>query len=1128
MKDDDQDGDPRLRILAAAGGDAGALALALVDVCFAAEHEAIRAGLRTALEAAAVPHWITPALLASLLPAPERDAAELLARLRRLTILEPFPARGEGACNVHEETRLALIHRLAQTGRLPALAARCADLFDGPAPHERIERAFHLAIARPRDGAARIEALCREWSHEDRVGALHALGAVCAELHELPRLDTATRTVVVETLRRCRRQDVRTEDARSLANEARAADDTPTYPGAAMRRDLVARTAPGSVDEPSRRAHARGDRERPEDRVIQPAVGWLLGPELIANLRSILRRKGRRGDPRTWMAPNRYKAHDEYTAQRDGCLRQVTGDVPLAEHADHVDGDLWFDYVADLGDHTDGTYATAFACQVDLQLDLAPDEALPIVRGDDLPVPRELHVQGTRLFDAGRGNLPRGEFLFVGGDTAYHVADEVTVRDRVARPFNWATQDVTEQRLIGAPGRSLPAGGKTRIYGIPGNHDWYNDLHGFSLLFLGPREPEPDTPEPPVAGRRGGQMAHDEPAITLDGFAPQQQASYVAIQLPYGWQLWGLDIDQGIDARQAAYFRSLLPGSDADDRRDPARLILCTPSPPVVFRAAMPAPEHVEAIEALSLTPAYACAPAGDRPAQECSLPPGTCRLDLSGDTHHYARYRWPGPEPDRAPAPYMGVVSGLGGAFHHPSFTCAGHLKPAAEYPSREASLQAIAPNLLNWRSLVSGSWIHAFPIAFGLILGFGSINAGGAGWVLSRALSTILGPGVARCGDPRHLEGSLLMLGTVVASIVLLVLAVWLFDHAYAQRLALAKDGPPPRRTHRDVISTWARTTYGGCTLAAIGGLAVLLLFHLCPHAPPAVVSLLDLGVTIVLLLGLVGGSVLAWMQGEHLPRPRRLLLGLLGLVHGLAQVATPWIFAHAIRLNRMVPIVWVLFFVWWITVRNPARPRPTLAALIGVGGLVLTLVAHWVLRPSSSTPTVAGLVILATWLLQLPSRRLFRKTAICMVLLNIVWIVAWLGGIAAMVAAAHGAAPVACTVLDNPTPQDHLATLTHLAQFFIGSVMAAPLCLAYFAWYLAIAGLADAHNNEVGGAARVTRFRQIIRFHVHRDGLTGYVISVENKPGTEHVSPARHQGRNLEFRLQDVFTIAPRPGP
>ncbi|HEX8110853.1 MAG TPA: hypothetical protein VF516_24140 [Kofleriaceae bacterium] len=861
--------------------------------------------------------------------------------------------------------------------------------------------------------------------------------------------------------------------------------------------------------------------------MIQPAVGWLLGPELIANLRSIVRRKGHRGDPRTWMAPNRNKAHDEYTEQRDGRLRPLTGDI--------VERDLWFDYIADLGDSTNGTYAAAFACQVDLQLDLAQGRSLPTVRGEDLALPCTLHVRGERETDARtdtdpetetttgtvRGRLPRGEFLFVGGDTAYHVADEVTVRDRVARPFNWATQDLTERRWASDGNRPLLARGKTRIYGIPGNHDWYNDLHGFSLLFLGPREPEPADQAPP----RGGKETRSEP-IALDGFAPQQQASYVAIQLPYGWQLWGLDIDQGIDTRQTAYFRSLLPGAEGDPRRDPAKLILCTPSPPVVFHTAKPVREHAAAVRDLSLTPAYARQPAGDGSPKDCSLPPGTCRLDLSGDTHHYARYRWPEHGADGTMAPYMAVVSGLGGAFHHPSFTHAGRLPPVVQYPSREQSLEAVGPKLLNWRSLVSGSWIRAFPIVFGLILAFGSINhEGGSAWVLSRVLSAIPGLHVEPCGNAEMLRGSLLMLLTMVVSGLLFTAAVWLFGRAYEHRLALAKDGQPPRRTYREKISAWARTTYLWCTTAAIAGLTALLSFHLCPQTPSATVSLLDMSVTIVLLLGTIGGFLLAWSHADgHLPRRRKLLLGALGVVHGVAQIGTPWIFARVVQFNIiMIPIVWAPFVVWWFTVRDPARPRPTAGALIGIAGLMLALVCHRVLAPSSSTtPIVAGVVITATWLLQLPSRKLFQQSMTRMALMKVVWIVAWFGGIAALLWAAHGTAP-----FEDSEPH-YVAALHNLVQFIAGSIMAAPLCLAYFAWYLAIAGLANAHNNEVGGAARVTQFRQIIRFHLHRGGLTGYAISVENTQGTESQPPACLQGRNLAFQLRDVFTIAPAEPP
>jgi hypothetical protein len=46
--------------------------------------------------------------------------------------------------------------------------------------------------------------------------------------------------------------------------------------------------------------------------------------------------------------------------------------------------------------------------------------------------------------------------------------------------------------------------------------------------------------------------------------------------------------------------------------------------------------------------------------------------------------------------------------------------------------------------------------------------------------------------------------------------------------------------------------------------------------------------------------------------------------------------------------------------------------------------------------------------------------------------------------------------------------------------------------------------------------------VRFHVHKDGLTGYVISIEG------ASPAASQGETLEFKLRDVFTVKPQSAP
>jgi hypothetical protein len=84
--------------------------------------------------------------------------------------------------------------------------------------------------------------------------------------------------------------------------------------------------------------------------------------------------------------------------------------------------------------------------------------------------------------------------------------------------------------------------------------------------------------------------------------------------------------------------------------------------------------------------------------------------------------------------------------------------------------------------------------------------------------------------------------------------------------------------------------------------------------------------------------------------------------------------------------------------------------------------------------------------------------------------------------------------------------------------------PLGTIWFTWYLAVSARLNGHNNEVGGTARVTKYRQLIRFHVHPRGLTGYVIAVENHDERE---AARCPDSNLAFHLIDCFTI-PVDGP
>src|SRR5262245_39132797 len=98
----------QLHILNAAEGNPALLALATVDLAHNALPPGERMRIKDALIAAAVPHWCDRDFLAALLETTGEEGERLLGQLRALTIVEPFPARGEHAVNVHEAARLAL------------------------------------------------------------------------------------------------------------------------------------------------------------------------------------------------------------------------------------------------------------------------------------------------------------------------------------------------------------------------------------------------------------------------------------------------------------------------------------------------------------------------------------------------------------------------------------------------------------------------------------------------------------------------------------------------------------------------------------------------------------------------------------------------------------------------------------------------------------------------------------------------------------------------------------------------------------------------------------------------------------------------------------------------------------
>ena len=102
--------------------------------------------------------------------------------------------------------------------------------------------------------------------------------------------------------------------------------------------------------------------------------------------------------------------------------------------------EIWFDFVADLGDGFDATYAIA-----------------------------TLLAKQTLTVDGYEGQLPRGEMLIMGGDEVYPAATQNAYRFQLQSPYSMAFPDSDVHSPKGVP-----------LYAIPGNHDWYDGL----VMFL--------------------------------------------------------------------------------------------------------------------------------------------------------------------------------------------------------------------------------------------------------------------------------------------------------------------------------------------------------------------------------------------------------------------------------------------------------------------------------------------------------------------------------------------------------------------------------------------------------------------------------------------------------------------
>jgi hypothetical protein len=802
-------------------------------------------------------------------------------------------------------------------------------------------------------------------------------------------------------------------------------------------------------------------------------VGWLLDRQLISSLKDIVLYTafGNRIDPRNWMA---------------------AAEIDLTGLAD--EHEFWFDYLSDTGDGTRATYSVAYLAYSNLWIPKAG--AVPGCK-----VKLEKDAEHTR-------RLPRGAFLFVGGDTAYHVADYETLAERFQQPFKWAHDDLLHRDKITAERRPL--------FGIPGNHDYYDFLDGFNRQFRRPFNSE-------QAFDRG--MKGPQPFLVIPGFERVQETSYVALALPFGWRLWGFDAESGeMDRRQKQFFQQI--------RQDPTKptdkLIVATPEPVTEFGRYRRAHHHqAETFEHIGLEQPFLQGQGG-------TLPAGKARLDIAGDVHHYARYWGTTPEAGTEEGHrtnYASVISGLGGAFVHSSSTDVGEVRAKVRYPEPRTALAVSIRRLTNLWTIMRGGrvWMVGALVASTIFLG-GLVSDSPRKDLVAPLLQS-LGHTVGAIDEASFLKAAHISL-TVIEdaarkpfnrelSCLPLLLAVVLLGILTHHRLKAKSKS----RGGEKAIQSWSYRW--PIAMAVLAACATVVFLYFIPGKHSSYRTLKPLVSNFVMLVLLaVSFGAFYWNRqyDDAMFRQSRLrklngwdqaffvalfIFALLTGVFGLLRYGVDSLAVVAIDLMFIVGVLGLLLGL-------PLFAATTGAALYSRRGkvgffflglwhgtlqlvlpLVLVVTRPWWQGLAAALVT-AGLTIMAG---QLVSRIILRdRDARDRFLAGTLLLIFWLllgAGLAVFAFTGRATQPV-----------DGLAFLT-------ATVLGLLFSCIWFGWYLAVSLCYDGHNNEAGGGARIEQFKQFIRFRLTADGLTGFVIGIDEP---------KEDGSQLKPHLIDVFEVRP----
>lgn len=391
-----------------------------------------------------------------------------------------------------------------------------------------------------------------------------------------------------------------------------------------------------------------------------------------------------------------------YSDKREMQAALVRSSEPDGDYSDRKE--IWFDYIADLGDGFHPTYAMAWL--------LAKDRLRP-----------SLSAGMTEPPDWDRG-LPRGRFLVMGGDQVYPTAS--------------ATE--YQNRLIGPYGAALPYRRNEwpHLYAIPGNHDWYDGLTSFLRIFC-----QRPTREGSVLESRW-----------IGAWEPRQRRSYFAIRLPANWWLWGTDIQlsSDIDKPQLEYFfEEIAPRMREEQARTgiAPRVILVTATPSWIFRGTDPSPDpgdDEEGLQPVGVRRSVVDPKAFDSLAHfEGLIRESGARvaLVLSGDLHHFCHYVQV--KRDEQGNRTHRITSGGGGAYLFPTHQMPGEIAlPERGHEEKEKEVRyrlrsTTFPGETDSRRLGRGAWLLPFRNwSFTALLG--GIYAF-FGWTSTNAIGVLLG---------------------------------------------------------------------------------------------------------------------------------------------------------------------------------------------------------------------------------------------------------------------------------------------------------------------------------------------------------------------------------------------------